>query len=526
MHAILFLFSFAALQPQPTGTIVGRVTYEDSGAPAADVAIHCKARSGSPSEQVTTDAEGHYRCSVPPGVYRVRAELSRLDTLYLSQTYGARGPGDEGLGIRVRADTRVEVAFVLRRSGTISGRVLDNDGVPLRDAIVTVLRESTDVPALGTRPMERAATIGDRGSFTIGGLFPGVYRIRAEPPERAAVSDKDGRRLVPTWYPAATDPRHSIPVQINGDDLAGVDLILARSTMPVVSGVVVRADGSPTAGIQVSLVARVENYAISSSPVTTGVKGDFTFRSVERGAYQLAARVSGDPPEMVNAPLIVGDFDVSGLVLSLRAATAVSGRVRFEGGDFPGAVLSVYARGVDPFALGSSSTTNAKWGFVLSQPNGSRLLRVSGVPQGWWLKSVTAARRDITNEPVDMTDGLDGVDILVSRRMSTLTGVVEAVNNEPAELPADTAVLIFSDEPSKWVAASTAVARVWPTEEEKFLADGLPAGPYRVIALDATPTGFLQAAPDVLRSLSARAALVTLGDGETVTVKLPLARRE
>ena len=82
----------------------------------------------------------------------------------------------------MRAHARVELPFVLRRSGTISGRVVDDDGVPLRDAIVSVYPEATDSLSPGTHTLERAATIGDRGTFSIGGLPPGVYRIRAEPP--------------------------------------------------------------------------------------------------------------------------------------------------------------------------------------------------------------------------------------------------------------------------------------------------------------------------------------------------------
>jgi hypothetical protein len=143
---------------------------------------------------------------------------------------------------------------------------------------------------------------------------------------------------------------------------------------------------------------------------------------------------------------------------------------------------------------------------------------------------VTGARRDITNQPVDFTEGLGGVEILVSRRMSTLSGEVEGevqdVDAETSELPADTAVLIFSDDHSQWIPGSTAVARIWPTEEGTFVAEGLPAGAYRVTAVTATPAGFLRAVPDVLRSLSLRATLVTLRDGETQQVRLPLARRE
>jgi hypothetical protein len=480
-----------------------------------------------------TDVEGRYFCSVPPGVYRVRTELSRLDTFYLPEIYGTKAPGDEGLGIRVRAGVRLDVPFVLKRSGTISGRVVDSDAVPLREALVTVFREPTDPPTLGVRPMETAVSVGDSGGFTISGLVPGSYRIRAEPPEYRTASDKDGRRLVPTWYPATTEPRRSIPVQINGDELGGVDLVVTRSRMPVVSGRVVRADGQPASGIQVHLVTAVgATYSISSSPVTTGAKGEFAFQSIAAGAYQVVVAVPGDPPETLNAPLVIGDADVEDLLLSLRVSSAVRGRILFEGGDYAGGSLSVDARTLDAYAVGSRATVDAAWSFVLPQPTGARLLRVSGLAKGWWLKSVTAANRDITNEPVDLADKFD-VGILVSRRMSTLAGNVSA-DPDTGELPADTAVLIFSEDASQWIAGSTAIARVWPTpmsrddgrEEGRFVAEGLPAGASHVIAVARTPAGFLQATPHVLRSLTVRATRLTLGDAETRQVRLSLVRQE
>jgi hypothetical protein len=532
LRALLFLAFCTVLQTQPEGTIAGRVQFEDFAAPAVDLVIHCIARRGSPSQRVLTDSDGRYECRVPAGVYRIRAELSRLDPQYLSQTYGIGQPGDdEGRGIRVRANDRVEVPFVLRRSGTISGRVVDDHGSPVRDAVVRVQREPTDTPTLGTSSMETAATL-DGGHFSIAGLAPGVYHLSADPPARLAIPDKDGRRLVPTWYPAANDPRDAVPVRVNGDDLAGVELRLARSRLAAVRGVVVRADGSPAGETQVSLAVG-DARSVSLAAVTSGSRGDFVFESVVPGAYQLAASAGREPLEAANLALIVAESDITDLVLPLRSAS-IHGRVRFEGKDFPAASMSVEVRALEALAMSFSTRTDVKWEFFLSPPGGLRIIRVAGLPKGWWLKSVTGARRHLTNHPVDFSDGLEGVEILVSRRMSTLGGDVRIVDPEATELPADTAVLIFSHDPSHWFPGSTAVSRVWPTLEGqengreigRFLAEGLPAGEYHVIAVDATPAGFLRVVPDVLRRLAPHATLVTLGDGGTHQVVLSLVRRD
>jgi hypothetical protein len=321
------------------------------------------------------------------------------------------------------------------------------------------------------------------------------------------------------------DPRYAIRVPVNGDDLVVVDVVLVRSRMPDINGVVVRADGSAAAGLEIHLVAG-NVLAISSLSVTSGAKGDFRFESVAPGSYQLVARVS--PVETASLPLVVGDSDLPGLLLSLNAGSLVSGRVRFESEGFPMASVSVDARATDLLSFFSRAPTDLKWGFVLPPALGigPRLLRVSGLPKGWWLKSVVAGGRDITNDPIDFADGLEGIDILVSNRMATLNGVVEPVDADAPELPADTAVLIFSEDSSKWVDGSTAVARAWPSDDGKFEVEGLPAGLYRVIAVDATPPGFMRAVPHVLRSLADRATTIRLVEGETQQVNVPLARRQ
>ena len=521
MHVVLLLLVFSTLQVRASGIIAGVVTFEDSGEPASDIQIQCVARGGSPSERAQTDAAGRYRCTVPPGVYRVRALLSRLDTAYLSQTYGVKGPDDEGRGIRVAAGARVEIPFVLKRAGTISGRILDDAGVPVRDATVTVYRDSTEQINPGESLQESAATT-DGGRFLIGRLSPGVYRIRAEPAERSSRPDRDGRRLLPTWYPAASDPRFAVPVPINGDDLAGVDLLLARSRFPSISGHAVRADGSPASGLQIRLVAG-DARSMSSMATAAGVKGEFRFESVAPGSYELAA---GDLGAMASLALVVGESDVSGALIALTPGRAVTGTVRFEGERLPPLSVSVVARSADRFSISSQAMTDPQGRFALQAGSGSRLIRLAGLPAGWWLKSVSVAGRGITNEPVDLSGGLDNVDILVGRRVPTLEGVVEASGENGPPFPADAAVLVFGDDASQWGTGSTAMARLWPADDGTFVAAGLPAGRYHVTAVDVTPAGFLKAVPDTLRSLVAGATLVTLSDGETTRVRIPLARRQ
>ena len=96
---------------------------------------------------------------------------------------------DEGRLTRVRAWEALTVDIVLARSGTISGRVSDPFGRPLKYASVRVAADPDDNRGVGIQTEGVAATDAD-GAFSIAGLASGVYRVRADPPERESAPDR------------------------------------------------------------------------------------------------------------------------------------------------------------------------------------------------------------------------------------------------------------------------------------------------------------------------------------------------
>ena len=69
--------------------------------------------------------------------------------------------------------------------------------------------------------------------------------------------------------------------------------------------------------------------------------------------------------------------------------------------------------------------------------------RLGIVPEGWFLKSVTHAGTDITDTGYDFKPGerVSGVQILLTRRATTLTGTVQDDRGEPLT---DYTVVVFS----------------------------------------------------------------------------------
>jgi hypothetical protein len=499
---------------QALSTIHGRVTFGDVDAPAPNMAVTCATRDRSAVRDTTTDGEGRYRCVVPPGIYRVSARVPRDEIRYLSQVFGATDADAEGQYLRVQARTALEVDFALNAAGSISGRVLDPDGAPIRNAVVVVSRETDDGEIVPGRE-SRGISVGESASFSIGGLRSGLYHVSVEPPERGNGPDNDGRRFVRTWYPRATAPQNALPLRIaEGSDVGGLDLTPVRAKPIRIAGQVLRADGSARGSGRVALVSRA-GATVSTESATVDVDGAFSLTSVLPGEYELLAIAPGAPFESAHARLIVEDSDITDLRLTLRSAS-VAGRVRFEGGEFPRASLGIATRS-DPQRGGTTSRTNDRWEFDLPGLSGPQLIRVTDLPPDWWLKTVTAAGRDITNYAMELGSGLSDVEIVVSREMSVVRGVVRSPDGD---VPPDCAVVIFSDNPNEWQPFATTLRRVWPSADGGFVVAGLPSGRYNIVAVTGMPSRVEQHPARVLGSLQGLSSPMVVGDHSSLEVAL------
>jgi hypothetical protein len=264
--------------------------------------------------------------------------------------------------------------------------------------------------------------------------------------------------------------------------------------------------------------------------------GGFEFRNVPSGEYTIQAfgrPVGGG--NLGKAPfgwlsVTVGGRPLSDLVVRVVPGRTVTGRIMFDGGA-PGALtpgqVRVSAGPVDfesaPIGGGPpNSVTRDDWTFEVQNMSGRRVIRVSIAAPGWAVERITQRGRNITDTPVDFTDGnIDDVEIVLTDRITTLEGTVSTADGQLID-DGSPSVVIFSSDSSKWPFPSRFVTLARPNQTGRFRVTGLPPALYLVAARPAIPGNEWQN-PEYLERLRALATPVTLtaGQSSTVDVRLP-----
>ena len=177
----------------------------------------------------------------------------------------------------------------------------------------------------------------------------------------------------------------------------------------------------------------------------------------------------------------------------------------------PGATFSNTSVGVNP-----------DLSFTVSGLTERQTFRLGAVPDGWFLKSVMHEGRDITDAGYDFKPGerVSGIQILLTRRATTLTGIVQGDGNEPI---GDYTVVAFAADRAKWGYLTRFVRSARPNQDATFTIRALPADDYLVVALEYLESG-QELDPEQLRVWEPLATKVTLVEGGTQTLSLKLAR--
>jgi hypothetical protein len=216
------------------------------------------------------------------------------------------------------------------------------------------------------------------------------------------------------------------------------------------------------------------------------------------------------------------------VALVLQPGTTVSGRIQFDGtGEYPTdfSNLRVILGSAQPngFIAGSAmATVNADGTFRIADVMPGKYRVSMTPPRGWRARSVDVAGRDALDFLLDVPerDEVGNVTVTFTNRPTELTG---NITDSTGQAASGYTIVLFAADQQYWTPQSRRIVTTRPSTDGKFTFRDLPAGAYKIAALeDAEPGSWFD--PELLKQLNAAAISVTIGEGEHKTQDLRVGR--
>ena len=499
-------------------------------------------------QRAVTDARGRFLfSSVASGEYVV---VARKRGFY-DGAFGKRRANGSPLPITVGAGQATsDLQIELFRAGVIVGSVFDEANEPVVGARVIAIRRFFAGGDWRFFPAG-SVTTDDLGMYRVYGLQPGEYivttptaQLNVEVPDEPLSAGgvpftESPDQAYPTLFYAST--RYSLlslPVSVGSGEIRyAVNFqwtpVLARSVSGRLTGFTELIGGQVVKLVPID--TREVGIANEAAVTISAPDGTFYFERVPAGEYRLEAGGAFGPPRTVdvnfpdgsNPPpeiywgrerINVFDEDVKNVAIEMRTGRGVNGTVVAPAGvQWPRVSIAIVPAVPGLARATAPPVTNGRFLTVPLIP-GDYFVRITGLPPGIYLESITVSGKDALDGPVELA-GLENQQIRVALtdRPTTITGSVRDARMLPA---AGAAILVLPATASEWSPNRSRQTRA--SMNGQFTIAGLPAGDYIIIAID---DAFAEGWQDErwitqLRTLGTR---VPLKQQDTRTVQLRLS---
>ena len=290
-------------------------------------------------QTLITGEDGRFEFHVPAGKYSLEGQKRG----FIGAHYDSHDQFSSAIVTGVGLDTE-NLALRLAPHAVVTGRVLDEFGDPVRDAQVTLYRETH---FLGVSRIVRGAgaVTDDQGRYEVTPQFEGTFFVSAKASPWYAVHPVANREGAPrmtqvepsldvvyptTFYGDVTEPEDATPIPVRGGDRLQADIHLTPAPSLHLIVHVSQTDGrvrlpilqkSAFDGVDQSEQATIQNVA----------PGEFEISGIAAGRYMM--RVPDSKTGLMNAP---AEIDLSsGGELELPAGNAfakIKATVQIEGG--------------------------------------------------------------------------------------------------------------------------------------------------------------------------------------------------
>ncbi|HEX5000412.1 MAG TPA: carboxypeptidase regulatory-like domain-containing protein [Terriglobia bacterium] len=287
--------------------------------------------------------------------------------------------------------------------GVVTGRIRAADGQPAAGARVAAMEVSDPNVAVSGASLLASITETDSdGRYRLDDLPPGRYYVVV------------GKLDTPTYYPGAKTVANARAVAVTaGATVAGIDF---TASLPLrVKG---RVRGLDSAQLATAPRALLIGGTVSTDTATGFVPGNrqisapvapdgsFEIRDVPPGAYTIVLRAAREdyivriPSNPASGPVIVLDErDVTDVLVTFP--TILTGRVvADQEGPVPAFLLTFAVPGAPPIQVSVSSQHEIE----ASLPQGTYRVAVSGLAEGYKVRSILYGGTDVLHAPLVVTD--------------------------------------------------------------------------------------------------------------------------
>jgi hypothetical protein len=485
------------------------------------------------SISVVTGSDGRFQLKgLDPGRYHL--SVSRVG--FVTQEYGQKKPHDPGALLTLRPGQEVkDLLFRLIPSAVIAGKILDDDGEPLPEIMVSALRQGylEGKPSLST---ETTAQTDDRGEYRLFGLSPGRYFVSAIFPQWSRFArDDDSEDVQPShqgyakmYYPGTPDVAKAIAVPVkSGEEIPSVEIFMRQLPVFRIRGHVYnQITHKPGTQTNVLLMPKAKTREWTGGEQRNFVQkqdGSFEISDVLPGSYILIAFWFDEgQSHITRVPIDVGDADVEGILLTIAPGTDINGRIVWEGTpSIERDELSVMLESPETRInfVGSSHVTPGNTFVVKGVSDGVYLPRVWGQGKDCYIKDVQYAGASALDDGFTLNRGAVGtLEITISSRGARVQGSVADSDGLPA---AGVHVVLVPDQSRR------TQYRLYETQTTDqyghFELRGVTPGDYQLFSWEDAETGAWED-PEFLKPFEDKGETVSLKEGDQKTINLTAIR--
>ncbi len=515
---LLLPLLLAAQQPPSKASITGHVTNAATGEPLKKARVHLELLAPSAKvSMVMSNADGSFEfTNIDPGSY----EISASRTGFLDTTYGAKKPHQAGSILTLAAGQQVtDLTLALMPQAVISGRVVDEDGDPVENAMVDVSTQTWQGGKLSYTERNRVNS-DDRGEFRVAGLEPGKYLLSAQfqnYPFEPANEGEPKTRPVTTYYSGSTSVENATPIEVQSGQQMSIEMRMLSGRTVHVRGKI--AGPAPKESLHLSMIPEESDNPFAGESVAASV-GDFDIAGVAPGTYRLTAFTFVNGPKSFGSQIVtVGETDVNGIVLNIIPPGSLHGRVRVEGAAPSASKWSATSANVS--LIGHIAVIHPP-GQISPKQDGTFLfedvsagaysVQAAGGPEGAYLKSIRLNDQDVLNKEIDLSQGVSGdLEVVFRYGAAELDGTVQ-LPQEASSVPIFNIVLV-ADEDSRQQQSTMS------DQNGAFTFKGLTPGQYHVYAFEQLNANQLEN-PAVLKAVEEKGTAVELKENDKKQLEL------